>query len=205
MFNKRALSRDVLAQFLPNPEAIRAFENMTDLVNELSPSTIDDITINSGAANVNAVMVLGLIESNYEELSTLLAAIDSKNAGLATHAIELAQAAYEFVTTLPNYSLLSDEIASVAGTMSEITFADSPYAIASENETVIVDATGGNVVINLPSIVREMYFNIIKSDASANTVTINSADGIIGSASQVLNAQYDSIELIAGSTEFYIR
>jgi hypothetical protein len=205
MFSPEALSRDILATFLPNPKAIRAFENMRDLTNELSPTAIQDLTLNVGSAENKAVLALGLIASNYEELLTELAAIDAKNSGLIHNALQVAQDAYEYVSTLPSYQVLSDQIASVAGVISEITFANSPYAVVVDNETIIVDATGGNVVIDLPSIVLGMYYNVIKSDSSANTVTINSADGIIGSASQVLNAQYDSIELIAGSTEFYIR
>lgn len=204
MFNRKALSRDILARFLPNPEAIRAFETMTNLVDDLSPNTIQDVAISSGASNSNAITALIMAESNYAEFSELIAAIDAKNSGLATHAIELANAAYEFVTTLPNFNYLSDEMASIAGVIKEITFADTPYTITNNNETVIVDSTGGNVDINLPSIVLGMYYNVIKSDASGNTVTVNSSDGIIGSGTLVLNAQYESKVLKAGSTEFYV-
>ena len=110
---------------------------------------------------------------------------------------------------------LSDTINSLIGTtttitaalmpVTEIDFTDSPYTIAIVSQTLICDCSAGNIVINLPSIVIDMQFNIIKADSSANTVTVNSADGIIGSASQVLNAQYDSLVLIAGSNEFYVR
>lgn len=71
--------------------------------------------------------------------------------------------------------------------------------------TRLCDATGGNITITLPSVSISNYFNIIKTDSSANTITVSSADGIIGSPTQVLSTQYDSIEVIGGSSEYYIR
>jgi len=204
MFNKRALSRNVLAQFLPNPEAIRAFENMTDLVNELSPDTIQTLLINAGNADNNAILALGLIASNYEELSTELAAIDSKNSGLIHNALQVAQDAYEYVSTLPNYQLLSDQIASAVGKITEITFADSPFNITSDNETVIVDAAGGNVVVNLLASSLGRYVCVQKTDVSANTVTVNGNPTINGVAANVLNAQYDSRQYLSNSAEYVI-
>jgi len=89
--------------------------------------------------------------------------------------------------------------------ISEIDFADSPYTVTVVSQCLMCDCTAGNISITLPAIVLGMEFNIIKTDSSANTVTINSADGIIGSTTMVLTTQYESPVLVAGSTEFYLR
>jgi len=77
--------------------------------------------------------------------------------------------------------------------------------ITGTSATLFCDATAGAIVITLPAVALMNYYNIIKTDSSANTVTVSAADGIIGSLTQVLNSQYDSIECIVGPTEYYIR
>lgn len=77
-----------------------------------------------------------------------------------------------------------------------INFAASPYTVAATDASCDCDATGGNVVINLPASSggrKEIFF--IKTDSSTNTCTINrnGSDTIEGSASVVLLAQYDSL------------
>ena len=77
--------------------------------------------------------------------------------------------------------------------------------LSGTSATVFCDATAGAIIITLPAVALMNYFNVIKTDASANTVTVSSADGIIGSTTQILNSQYDSIECIGGPTEYYLR
>lgn len=76
-----------------------------------------------------------------------------------------------------------------------ITFADSPVTIAASDRGKVyaVDCTGGNVVMNLPSIAAldlstAWPIAIKKTDASANTVTVNrnGTDTIDGATSKVL-------------------
>lgn len=81
-------------------------------------------------------------------------------------------------------------------------------AVGDLDQTIIVDATGGNVIAALPPVAekegRRLEFKRI--DGSVNTVTIE-ADGtetIDGAANQPLAAQYDSLKLVAGPTEWHI-
>lgn len=81
----------------------------------------------------------------------------------------------------------------------EIAFADSPYALVPGNATLLVDATAGNVVVNLPLIngnALGVFVEVHKTDASANTVTINrngaNVIGFAGAVSVILAAQDDS-------------
>lgn len=65
------------------------------------------------------------------------------------------------------------------------------------DETVLVDATGGNVTINLPIAATVPYkrYNIKKIDATANTVTVdpNGAETIDGAATAVISTQYETL------------
>jgi hypothetical protein len=80
-----------------------------------------------------------------------------------------------------------------------LTFASSPYAVtaADRGKVLSVDATGGAVVVNLPTIVSLVLtspFNIAvkKTDAGGNTVTINrggATDTIDGATNKVLAVQ----------------
>jgi len=76
------------------------------------------------------------------------------------------------------------------------TFADTPIAPAQADNGYLftVDASGGNVVINLPAIsglTLPVTISIQKTDSSANTVTVNrgGADTIEGATSWVLRTQ----------------
>jgi len=84
-----------------------------------------------------------------------------------------------------------------------ITAADSPFAPVKPNDcALLVDATAGAVVINLPAITAGEHgwvLYIKRIDNSANTVTVNAnpADNIDGAASITLPIQYMSRTLIA--------
>jgi hypothetical protein len=78
-------------------------------------------------------------------------------------------------------------------------FAASPITVSITADTSFAcDASGGNIVLNLPASTnagRVLFF--YKFDSSANTVTINrnGANTIEGAASVVLATQWDSLEL----------
>jgi len=108
---------------------------------------------------------------------------------------------YEFLNGLTNY-LNSTATSSPTYGGVEVTVSTT---LTGTSATAFCDATAGNIVITLPTVALNNYFNVIKTDASVNTVTVSSTDGIIGSATQVLTSQYDSIELIGSSNEYYVR
>lgn len=83
------------------------------------------------------------------------------------------------------------------------TFADTPIAIAQadDGKLIAVDTSGGNVVINLPSIAGltlPFTIGIKKTTGDANTVTINrnGTDTINGAASLVVSDQNGGVTLI---------
>lgn len=77
------------------------------------------------------------------------------------------------------------------------TSADSPYTLTTSDRTIRVDASSGAVTINLPAAVTGREYLIIKTDSSANAVTIdaNSTETINGALTQTLTAQYDAVVL----------
>lgn len=79
----------------------------------------------------------------------------------------------------------------------DISSSDSPYTISNLYATYMIDASGGNVVINLPQLVSGFRANLvfIRKDNSTHTVTINpySAQTIFGAANYKLNAQWQGV------------
>lgn len=84
------------------------------------------------------------------------------------------------------------------GNVTTVNFAASPFALTADHAgLVLVDATAGNVVINLPAanvIAAPLKFHFVRSDASVNTATVNRAGAdtfIGGTASFMLSGQGD--------------
>jgi len=78
-------------------------------------------------------------------------------------------------------------------------YADTPYTLASEDGHLRVNATGGNVVVNLPaSIGLGRLVTVIKTDGTGNTVTVTRAgtDLINGANTYVLAAQWDVVQML---------
>jgi len=64
------------------------------------------------------------------------------------------------------------------GYVTTINFAASPFALTADNAGVVsVDASAGNVVVNLPAanVLAALKYEFRRTDTSANTVTINRA------------------------------
>ena len=93
-----------------------------------------------------------------------------------------------------------------------IVFSDSPYALLATDGIILVDATAGNVVINLPIVATTLsgkQWIIKKIDVSANTVTINAvalASTLIeGATTMVITSQYESKKFTTeGTTAYYL-
>lgn len=80
--------------------------------------------------------------------------------------------------------------------------------VASTDALVTANATGGAITLTLPTIATSLGRKLIvkKTDASGNAVTVdgNGAETIDGAANFPLTAQYDSVTLIAGATEWHV-
>lgn len=82
-----------------------------------------------------------------------------------------------------------------------ITNADSPYIPTIVRRNILCDASGGNIVINLPAItdsINGLPFIINARAVGANTITINrnGSDTINGATNIVINTQYASWTLL---------
>lgn len=84
-------------------------------------------------------------------------------------------------------------------------FVDSPYTVTANDEgaVILVDTSGGNVTITLPTIASLGDFKVYvsKTTGDANTVTVarSSSDTINGATSVVLYYQYETIGVFAKS------
>ena len=85
------------------------------------------------------------------------------------------------------------EIIAPAISEKELTFSDSPITVLSSDDRIYVNATGGNVVVNLISLstAPKRPIHVQKTDVSANTVTITAdgSDTINGAGSKVISSQ----------------
>ncbi len=91
----------------------------------------------------------------------------------------------------------------------DIVFVDSPFAASILDKYVNANATGGNMLVTLPDATtcKGMPFGVKKTDASSNTVTIQSAGGgqtIDGVASKVLVNQNDFIVAVSDGVNYKV-
>ncbi|MDO8776190.1 MAG: phage tail protein [Burkholderiaceae bacterium] len=90
------------------------------------------------------------------------------------------------------------------GNVTTVNFAASPFALNADHAgLVLVDAAAGNVVINLPAvnvIAAKLEFSFVRSDASANTVTVNraGADSFVGGTTSFTLTGQGDYRTIAG-------
>jgi hypothetical protein len=83
----------------------------------------------------------------------------------------------------------------------------SPYD-ASNKDVVIIDATSGNKIVNLPPVASSTNYQITvkKTDATANTVTIEAdgAETIDGGGNAVIETQYTSLTVACDGSAWFI-
>lgn len=90
-----------------------------------------------------------------------------------------------------------------------LVFADSPVTVSTLDRSIFCNAVAGAMVVNLPdaTLNKGMFFEIKKTDASSNTVTIQSSVGgqtIDGAGAQVLIAENDFIVVESDGTNYKI-
>lgn len=71
-------------------------------------------------------------------------------------------------------------------------------------DSLQVDATAGNITITLPNPTGRRRRRVIKTDLSANTVTVQGSATISGSPSYTIVAQYDLVEVEPTGLEWII-
>jgi len=83
-------------------------------------------------------------------------------------------------------------------------YSDSPYT-ATGYQQVMVDASGGAVVVNLPSVTGGQPVKVTKIDSSANLVTLTPASGNIeNNATLSLAYQGDAAETFPDGTNWWL-
>jgi hypothetical protein len=84
----------------------------------------------------------------------------------------------------------------------------TPYTVAVTDRTLLIDATAGAKIVDLPLAAEAKWRILIvkKIDATANTVTIDGAGGetIDDVATKVLTVQYQSIRIQSDGTEWWV-
>jgi hypothetical protein len=76
---------------------------------------------------------------------------------------------------------------------------------ASAQEIVLVDASGGNVTVTLPTPTDATATIIKRIDASANTVTIATpgTETIDGESAPEVDIQYEAHEIVSNGTDYF--
>jgi len=111
---------------------------------------------------------------------------------------------------IPNKKWVSDNFASGgAFTPVSVNFAASPYAVSASDRWLVVDCSGGNVVLDLHAVAtsRDNPLYITKQDATANTVNVtpNGAETINGAAGVTsLTLQYETLTIMHNSSEWFV-
>ncbi len=95
-----------------------------------------------------------------------------------------------------------------SSTVVSIAFGDTPYTAGAEH-TILCNATGGAVTINLPAVagVAGREYRAKKIDASGNACTLDgdSSEPIDSATTHALSSQWDSVTITTpGSTGWYI-
>jgi len=79
---------------------------------------------------------------------------------------------------------------------------------ANDECVILADATAGSITVTLPDVesATDRTYYIKKTDASGNAVTVdgNASETIDGATTNVLSAQFDSIQVVSNGTEWFI-
>lgn len=89
-------------------------------------------------------------------------------------------------------------------------FADSPYSASLTDYYISINSSGGVITVKLPNAPTTYRMFIVKDrtgNAGANNVTITTVGGIVlidGSASYLLNTNYESATLVFNGTSYEV-
>lgn len=107
---------------------------------------------------------------------------------------------------ISNASKVLEEIDMGYMVVASIDNTNSPFTAGNE-EVIIVDASGGDVTINLPDATTVGNYSLVikRTDNSSNTVTVdgNSTQTIDGDETKEL-VQYDAMRIVSDGTEWWI-
>lgn len=88
------------------------------------------------------------------------------------------------------------------------TISSSPYAPTNVNEVILVDCSGGNITINLPTAIGASgnMFIIKKIDSTANSIIVDpfSTQTIDGSATATFSVPNTTIYIVSNNANWFI-
>jgi hypothetical protein len=89
-----------------------------------------------------------------------------------------------------------------------VTFADSPVTVGAGDRVIYCNCTGGNIVLNFPTAVSKpaRFFEIIKTDVSANKATITPVGGqtVNGAATFDVTTQFQTVAAVSNGSNYTI-
>jgi len=194
------LTRDQLASFLQDHEQIRQFERLFALVDELQPTTLNDIAIAAGNADQKAVEALDLIASVAQDAAIQSTTADQKAVealdAVATLAQDVAfQADAKAQQALDAISQLSGLVELLATAPPEREFKRSRYGSFYDTTTqsALVINTATKITFNTTDLSSGVYIGSPTSRVYVDT------DGIYNFQTSI---QLDST--VATAQEFYL-
>lgn len=90
----------------------------------------------------------------------------------------------------------------------EIDFADSPYTVLATDAFISVDTSGGAITVLLPNTTttgREVVVKDRTGNGITNNITITTVGGLVnidGAVTYVLDDDYDSVDILFGSSVY---
>lgn len=172
----------------------------TALGGDLS-GTVGAATIINGAVTTAKIGALAVDSTKIANDAVL----DSKLADVASQTIKGRSTAGngdpENLTSAQARTVLEDN-------KRNLVFADSPYTAVIADYLLLANTAGGAITINLPAVATSAgrRLKIKKTNAEANNVTIDGAgaETIDGAATQVLAAQWASVDIHCDGTAWFI-
>jgi hypothetical protein len=195
------LTRDQLASFLQDHEQIRQFERLFALVDELRPTTLNDIVIAAGNADQKAVEALDSISTVAQDAAIQSTTADQKAVealdAVATLAQDVAfQADAKAQQALDAISQLSGLVELLATAPPEREFKRSRYGsfYSTATQTALVINTATEVTLNT----TDLSSGVFLSGSPQSRINVDT-DGIYNLQ---LSVQLD--KTAGGTAEFYI-
>ena len=82
---------------------------------------------------------------------------------------------------------------------------DVSLTLSDDGRWIVVDASAGAVTVTLPSLVSGVWVGVVKTDSTANAVTVSGGGATVdGRASVALSAPYEAALFVGGSSEWHM-
>lgn len=202
--------------------AILANTNVTHTAADGSHNRIDIICITPARSNVQSATrnykdpntsvissVSMVVETDWLSTLSVVAgtpgvspAVPSTPAG----AIKLAEVLVTAATGIAGAGAYTDKRPRFNKKRKVTNYTSGTSAVDIDDEIITANAVGGAITLNFPaaSLMTGKSLSIVKTDSSGNTVTLSTADLIVGASTQVLSSQYESLRFYCDGSTWYL-